>query len=372
MSDLGDWIDRQLLPDREQILRQQPSDFAAAGEFQQLYEWLTDFGFIQRKLFEVGLVELILDYSLALALNFDSQKADTLRLIQGALRKSAHILKSDKTQLAGQLRGRLLCYPLPNIQEMLLQAQQWLPHPWLCPRFPCLEAPGEGDDRLVYAVAVTPDGRIAVSGSGDGTIQVWDLATRELRHTLETLEGEYLFPIYGVAVTADGCIAVSGSADGTIQVWDLETGERCYILPGEGRSVLAVAVTPDGRIAVSGSDDGTVKVWDLEIGELRYSLAVKRDDLIPPVAVYGVAITADGRIAVSAAQDKTLKVWNLETAELVATFAGDGLFSCVGLTPDVGTIVAGDYSGKLYFLNLVSKSTSALNATGIYSEQAYI
>ena len=33
-----------------------------------------------------------------------------------------------------------------------------------------------GHAGYVYAVAVTADGRTAVSGGGDGTVRVWDLA----------------------------------------------------------------------------------------------------------------------------------------------------------------------------------------------------
>ncbi len=42
-----------------------------------------------------------------------------------------------------------------------------------------------GHQGLVEVVAVTPDGRRAVSGSTDSTLRVWDLASGETLHTLE-------------------------------------------------------------------------------------------------------------------------------------------------------------------------------------------
>jgi WD40 repeat protein len=69
--------------------------------------------------------------------------------------------------------------------------------------------------------------------------------------------------VRSVAVTADGTTALSGGGDGTVRVWDLATGQLRATLTGH-ISVSSVAVTPDGTTAVSGgSYDGTVRVWDL-------------------------------------------------------------------------------------------------------------
>ncbi len=78
--------------------------------------------------------------------------------------------------------------------------------------------------------------------------------------------------VRAVAVTPDGRRAVSGSDDRTLKVWDLEQGALLATLEGHGDGVMAVAVTPDGRRAVSGSNDRTLKVWDLEQGPLLATL----------------------------------------------------------------------------------------------------
>jgi hypothetical protein len=72
--------------------------------------------------------------------------------------------------------------------------------------------------------------------------------------------------VYGVAVTPDGKRAVSASRDKTLKVWDLDTGRALRTLEGHSASVSGVAVTPDGKRAVSASEDNTLKVWDLETG----------------------------------------------------------------------------------------------------------
>ena len=94
-----------------------------------------------------------------------------------------------------------------------------------------------------------------------------------LRHTL-TGHSELVF---AVAVTGDGRRAVSASNDFTLKVWDLESGETLRTLEGHSGTVFAVALTRDGRRAVSASDDHTLKVWDLESGEALRTLKGHRN-----------------------------------------------------------------------------------------------
>jgi WD40 repeat protein len=68
-----------------------------------------------------------------------------------------------------------------------------------------------------------------------------------------------------VAVTPDGRRAVSASADGMLKVWELESGRELHTLAGHASGVNAVAVTPDGLRTVSAPADGMLKVWKLEL-----------------------------------------------------------------------------------------------------------
>src|ERR1017187_9535856 len=61
-----------------------------------------------------------------------------------------------------------------------------------------------------------------------------------------------------VALSADGKWALSASADQTIKVWDLEKGAELSPLIGHADTVTGVAISPDGQWAVSASSDKTV------------------------------------------------------------------------------------------------------------------
>ncbi|MDP2767727.1 MAG: hypothetical protein Q8O41_09815, partial [Candidatus Methanoperedens sp.] len=259
-----------------------PYQQAWGGLGDELVGTLTDFSFMEAKLLASGTHPLIEDYELAFipCIKVSEERAKhiekSLRLIQGALRLSAHVFVQDKMQLPGQLVGRLMTHKAPEIQALMEQIKKWKGALWLRPLTPSLTPPGgpllctlEGHSDWVLAVAVTADGRRAISGSRDKTLKVWNLETGKELHTLAGHTGS----VSAVAVMPDGRRAVSGSGDRTLKVWDLETGKELRTLAGHGDLVSTVAVTPDGRHAVSGSYDCTLKVWDLETGKELRTLA---------------------------------------------------------------------------------------------------
>ena len=210
----------------------------------------------------------------------------------------------------------------------------------------------EGHTGGVRGVAVTPDGKTAVSGSYDKTLKLWDLATRRCRVTFKGHTQE----VNDVAVTPDGKMVVSGSDDKTLKVWDLETDQCCATLKGHMDLVGRVTVSPDGRMVVSGSNDRTLKVWDLETGQCRATFEGHTD------TVLDVAVTPDGKTVVSGSADKTLRVWDLETGQCRATFKGhkDMVFA-VAVTPDGKTVVSGSADKTLRVWDL-SKLVLSLEA----------
>lgn len=69
----------------------------------------------------------------------------------------------------------------------------------------------------LISLAISPDGsRLAVGGASQGNISVWDLNKRRLLVTL----GGHSVRVFSIAWTPDGTRLISGSSDGTIQIWD--------------------------------------------------------------------------------------------------------------------------------------------------------
>ncbi|MBW4505089.1 MAG: hypothetical protein KME64_01000 [Scytonematopsis contorta HA4267-MV1] len=158
--------------------------------------------------------------------------------------------------------------------------------------------------------------------------------------------------IVGVTVTSDGNYVVSASWDKTLKIWELKTATELITLIGHSDEVVGVSVTPDGKYVVSASRDKTLKIWELkyEIGAITASeigTFIGHSDTI-----HGVVTMPDNKHVISYSSDKIIQVWNLENRKVIAKFTADSeIFSCA-VASDGMTIVAGDKSGVVHFLQL--------------------
>jgi len=88
----------------------------------------------------------------------------------------------------------------------------------------------------------TSNGKTLVSG------RIWDLNTK---HCLSNLKKD-LQQEASLAITPDGKILVSGNGD-KIKIWDLNTKLCLSTLKGHSQEVTSLAITPDGKTLISGS-----------------------------------------------------------------------------------------------------------------------
>lgn len=98
----------------------------------------------------------------------------------------------------------------------------------------------------------------AVTASGEGSIQLWDLLSGKL---LRTFDGHSK----GLAcVKFAGNIVVSGSNDHTVRAWNASTGECLVVCHGHKDLVRAIAFDHRRKIIVSAGYDGCVKLFDVQ------------------------------------------------------------------------------------------------------------
>jgi WD40 repeat protein len=76
--------------------------------------------------------------------------------------------------------------------------------------------------------------------------------------------------------------------------------------------------------------------------------------------VHAVALTPDGHLAISASKDCTLRVWELDNGREIAAFTGEAAILCCAVAPNGLTIIGGDESGHVHFLELIAEDYTGL------------
>ena len=209
-------------------------------------------------------------------------------------------------------------------------------------------------------VAFSPDGGTLVSAGSDGTVRLWDAATRRpLGAPIQAHSGK----VTSVAFSPDGKTLASAGEDENVVQWDVATRKplgdirvtaplaprrQSLVVPVVSRSVAfspdlivpvisrSVAFSPDGKTLASAGDDRTVRLWD----------AATRKPLGSPLtghsgSVTSVAFSPDGRMLASGSEDETVRLWDVATRQpLGGGIQGhSGSVTSVAFSPD-GKILA--------------------------------
>jgi WD40 repeat protein/tRNA A-37 threonylcarbamoyl transferase component Bud32 len=199
-----------------------------------------------------------------------------------------------------------------------------------------------------------PDGKTFATACKDGTVRLWDAATRD---ELRLLGGSSNDGIYCLDYDPGGKRLATGGLDGTVRIWDIETGALLQALPRGAETIYALRYAPDGRILASGSGfppwefvesmrgKGVIRLWNSAGGKLVRTLRGHFQN------VMGVAFSPDGKTLASvsgswvnvpqvASRPGELILWSTETGEIRRKSTGHGgPLTGVAYRPD-GALIA--------------------------------
>ncbi|KIJ13552.1 hypothetical protein PAXINDRAFT_80999 [Paxillus involutus ATCC 200175] len=240
---------------------------------------------------------------------------------------------------------------------------------------------------ILYALAVTRDGKRILSGGEDKRIKVWDSGelvlgpleghTDPVNCVRWSLDGSQLFSasddrtvrcwdsdagepigepwtghtdwVNSISLSPDGTKLVSASRDKTVRFWDAHSGDPIdqplqhdhaplTTISGHEGAIWNMAYLPRGTRIVTCSWDETVRIWDVENGK-QEGTSMKHGDRL-----FGLAVTRDGKRILSGGDDKRIRVWDAKTHKLIEEWRSHtGWIFCIAISPDDHLAASGDH-----------------------------
>ena len=278
----------------------------------------------------------------------------------------------------------------------------------------------------MHAVAYSPGGAVLATGSGNGSVRLWDTRATGRPAQLDSavsVPGSVTF----IAFSPDGkTLAVSSETAG-VALWDVSDprrpARRGEIPAGSGTSVNAVAFSPDAATLAAGDGKGRVQLWnvaDPARGALRASLRDAGAGGVNAVAfspngqvlaagtadgkivawpvpgsapgvpsspayvvnaiahvVNAIAFSPDGRVLASAGNDSLVRRWVISVAarraEPLPPLSGPkGWAYALAFSPDGRSIAAGSADDNVYIWNLAGNTlTTTLTQPAPVTSVAY-
>jgi len=184
----------------------------------------------------------------------------------------------------------------------------------------------KGHTESVEGVALSADGRSALTGSADKTIRLWDVKTGnqllQIAHPTAN--------VARLALLGRERRALSIGDDFVIRLWDLDSRKELRSFSGHTAIMRSFSISPDESRLLTGSLDHTIRLWDLRSGECIRTM--KTDGMR---TVVGVVFLPNGRQALSGSYDRALRLWDLDSGKVVREFRGHtSAVWCVDVSPD--------------------------------------
>jgi WD40 repeat protein len=261
----------------------------------------------------------------------------------------------------------------------------------------------------INSLIFSPDSKVLVSGSADGTVKVWDAATRQLIQTLPENSENKLGTNYGVNFSHDGNILGAAYAtrkihfwqmtqtgykeiklrtfsikgysldfspdgseiattldDGAIELWQLTASQKKIRLKEHTGGVYSLSFSPDSQILASASEDKTIKLWSMTNYKVTHTLKSHTG------AVRNVSFSPDGQILASASEDNTIKLWDKNGKELITLKGHSAPVLALSFSPDGKYLISGSTDKTVLLWDLRLKDLDALFRRGCQWSVAYL
>ena len=189
----------------------------------------------------------------------------------------------------------------------------------------------------ISAVALSRDGKLLASADLSGKGRICDWATRK-----EIARWTMLPGLCHLAFAPDGQVVASGSGDGTVQLWNVADGRLLTPLRGHTLPISAIGFSADGRLLATGAWDNTTKLWDVSSRQLIATLKGAR------LGVFGIAFSTEGSRLVTG-EGGVIRIWDVATQQELLTLKGHAYLTRVAFALDGKTLISASIDGVRYW-----------------------
>jgi WD40 repeat protein len=166
----------------------------------------------------------------------------------------------------------------------------------------------------ITAVDISANGAYALLGQENNTAVLFNLERGGVVGSLRHEDS-----VSGIAMDDQATLALTGSVDGKVRVWSLATGKvnREWLLPSP---ISLVQLSPSGRLALAAGSRAAEGLWDTGTGELQLQLHQQN-----PAVTIATFSEDESQLLVGTAREM-VELWDLQTGTQIKSWhlPGDG------------------------------------------------
>jgi len=243
---------------------------------------------------------------------------------------------------------------------------------WDTEKMSCIQT-FSGGLGLVWAVALTHDGRYLLTGDDKYFVNKWSITTgtmiRDLGKmqaavvSIEITKDDSTFvcvdgndvssfnlangqrvhtfrghtrPSFTLCLSHDDNYVFTGAYDGDVRIWTFNDGSNLHLCKGHSAPVMASCHTKHSSILCTGSEDKKIILWNTWDGSQHMVLEGHEN------TVRCLALTKDDAYLFSTSYDENIKIWDMATGDCLVTLEGHaGKVCCCMLSQDDNTLWTG-------------------------------